>query len=400
MRRAELRQDARSERLMSLAASVASRRAAGAVEVAAIVDGLDWELLTDRLRARKLLATLGPRIVELAGEHAEQRFVESVANAVELGRRQSALLELTSLRIVAMLAERGIRSSALKGPLLSEAIYGDPGRRLSSDVDLLVPASRLTEAVEVVARLGYGQPEDHVGRDGLPLLHFRLDHERGELPPVELHWRVHWYETRFAEARLLPASPSPSPWRANLADELAGLLLFYARDGFIDLRLATDIGAWWDAFGSALEPGSLGLVAVSFPALAHALAAAAIAAERVVGIPGRMQLGTTSRPKMRVRLAARLANPHPSSSPSQLYADMGFIDGLLSPAGGIPAFVRRQLLPPSEVLDEQARHGERSRARSRLARFMGVLGRYLMVAARLLVATVPFRRSQAERLAS
>ena len=78
-----------------------------------------------------------------------------------------------------MLADAGIRCTPLKGPLLGEAIYGDPGRRLSSDIDLLVAPEQLQAAVEVVRGLGYGAPTDHVGADGLPLLHFVLVHERG-----------------------------------------------------------------------------------------------------------------------------------------------------------------------------------------------------------------------------
>ena len=101
-------------------------------------------------------------------------------------------------------------------------------------------------------------PTDYVQDSGLPLLHFVLVHERGELPPVELHWRVHWYEQRFARERLLPPTAGQEgQWRPAPADELTSLLLFYARDGFIDLRLATDLGAWWDVHGPDLDPGAL-----------------------------------------------------------------------------------------------------------------------------------------------
>ncbi len=86
-------------------------------------------------------------------------------------------------------------------------------------------------------------------------------------------------------------------------------------------------------------------------------------------------------------MAVRLANPNPHSSPSQLYADMGLIDGLLAPAGGFGAFVRRQLLPAPEVLDQQAEHGAKHRARSRLTRFVGVLARYALRMTSLLRAS-------------
>ena len=150
---------------------------------------IDWARLTETLRWRKLLATLGPRTIELAKGHASDEFAAAVDEAIEAGRRQGAFLQLMSLRAMAVLADAGIRSSALKGPLLGEAIYGDPGRRLSGDIDLLVAPEQLPLAVDVIRGLGYEAPTDYVDDTGLPLLHFVLLHERGELPPIELHAR-------------------------------------------------------------------------------------------------------------------------------------------------------------------------------------------------------------------
>jgi hypothetical protein len=338
---------------------------------------VNWLRLGETLRARKLLPTLGPRILELVPERASDGFAAAVEQALVAGRRQGALLQLVSQRAMAALAEAGIRSSALKGPLLGEALYGDLGRRLSGDIDLLVAPEQLRAAVEAVRALGYGAPVDPVQECGLPLLHFELVHERGELPPVELHWRIHWYERRFAQERLLPpATASVNGWRPALADELAALLLFYARDGFVDLRLASDLSAWWDIHGADLPPAALDELLRAYPAHARAIPVAARAAERMVGLPAARLFEDAPRVGLRGRTAIRLANPNPHSSPSQLYADMGLIDGLLMPRGDIAAFVRRQLLPPREVLDEQARHGAKPRSRLPLGRFAGVLARY------------------------
>lgn len=286
-----------------------------------------------------------------------------------------------------MLAEAGIRCTPLKGPLLGEAIYGDPGRRLSSDIDLLVAPEQLSMAVEVVRALGYGAPADYVGHDGLPLLHFVLPHERGELPPVELHWRIHWYERSFACERLLPLAVDPSgQWRPALADQLAALLLFYTRDGFIDLRLATDLSAWWDVYGTDLTLGELDELIDIYPALARVIPVAVKVAEMMVGLPAAQILRDTGRLGLRERMAIRLANPNPHASQAQLYADRGLIDGLLTPRGGFGAFVRRQLVPPQEVLELQARHAARPRRRSSLGRFTGVLVRYGLTTTRLVRA--------------
>jgi len=55
------------------------------------------------------------------------------------------------------------------------------------------------------------------------------------------------------------------------------------------------------------------------------------------------------------------------------------------------AFVRRQLLPPAEILDQQARHGSRRRRRSSIGRGVGVLGRYGLTMTRLLRAPETLR---------
>ena len=57
---------------------------------------------------------------------------------------------------------------------------------------------------------------------------------------------------------------------------------------------------------------------------------------------------------------------------------------LLNPPGEFGAFVRRQILPPREVLEQQARHGARRKRRSSLGRGVGVVARYGLAMTRLL----------------
>jgi hypothetical protein len=368
-------------------AGTAAHRAAGRARARRLTGELNWLGLVGTLRSRKLLPVLGPRILELAEGRAGGELAAAVEQALEAGRRQGAFLQLVSQRMTASLAAAGIRSAPLKGPMLGEAIYGDLGRRLSSDIDLLVSPDELEAAVEVVRGLGYDAPTDYVEDCGLPLLHSTLLHERGELPPVELHWRIHWYERSFAQDRLLPPSADAlGLWRPAPADELAALLLFYARDGFIDLRQASDLSAWWDVYGAELAPGALDEPLGAYPALGRVLSVAAEVAEKIVGLPARQIIGGLPRRGLRERVAVRLANPHPRSSQPQLYADIGLIDGLLMPLGGSRAFVRRQLFPPAQVLEAHARHRSRPRARSSLGRAAGVLLRYALTMTRLVRA--------------
>ncbi len=372
---------------MSLAAATAARRAQRAEDLGRMLAAIDWDRLGELLGRARLLPTLGPRIVELAADRAAVRFRDAVATSIVAGQRQEALLELSGVRVQAALSGAGLRNSGLKGPALGRALYGEPGRRLSSDVDLLLAPADLQRAVATVRELGYGEPSDHVGRDGLPLLHFALAHERGELPPVELHWRVHWYEERFAAERLLPPQPEDE-WQPRPEDELASLLLFYARDGFTGLRQAADLGAWWDRFGADFETGALGRVATVYPRLRPALETASLVAERMIGVPSAATLGRQARLGPRARIAVRFVDPRPYASAAQLFAEIGLIDGLLAPPGTLRAFLRRQVAPPTEVIADHAEKAQAEKVGGPLAYGIRVLGRYALAFARLL--RVPF----------
>ncbi len=375
-------------RLTLLAAGTAARRRSRKAETQALLSDLDWLELAENLRRRRLLASLGPRIVELAEGQAGEEFSAAVEQSLEAGRRQGTFLALVSERATAALAEAGIRSVPQKGPLLSESIYGDPGRRLSNDVDLLVAPEDLRSAVDVVRSLGYRAPADPTGRDGLPQLHFALVHESEELPPIELHWRIHWYERNFARERLLPPDLDRlASWAPAAADELAALLLFYARDGFIDLRMAVDIGAWWDAFGDALSAGALDDVTRNYPHLQRAISVAATVADRTVGLPAAQLFAKAPKAGLRDRIARRLAAPNPRGSEPQLHAEMGLVDGLLMPPGDFRAFARRQILLPSHEARDKLNGngngwGSRLRYDARVLVRCGVLGRYALAVAK------------------
>src|ERR1700722_7855853 len=157
-----------------------------------------------------------------------------------------------------------------------------------------------------------------------------------------------------------------------------------ARDGFIDLRLASDLGAWWDVYGADLRSGVLDGLLDAYPALARVVPVAVRVAEKLVGLPSSNLIEEMPKFCLREGMALRLANPHPQASRAQLYADTGLIDGLLTPPGGFNKFLRRQVLPPPEVLAQQARQAARGRARSPLVRSAGILARYVLTMARLM----------------
>jgi Uncharacterised nucleotidyltransferase len=381
------------EQLILLSAGTSTRRDQARSHAARLAALADWKSLGELLNMRRLLPTLGPRLMGLAAGSDAGEFAGMVDGALAAGRQRAALLALVTGRVRDRLNDVGIRSTPLKGTHLSEAIYGDPGRRSAADIDLLVAAEQLREAVTVVCNLGYAPPVDPVDDKGLPSLHFALIHERGELPPVELHWRVHFYEGCFAEQRLLAPEGDPrDDWRPAPVDELAALLLFHARDGFMNLRLAADIAAWWDVFGSSLKSAALDDVIRAYPALERVLLAAAKSAEHMVGLPMGQVTARDCDLALRGRVAVGLGDPYPRVSEPQLYANMGLIDGLLAPRGGLWAFVKRRLIQPRQEQHEQnLEYGGEISTFSPLGYGLRILGRYGLAIVKLLHAKLGVR---------
>ena len=369
------------QELILLSAATRQRRQAQRERIEALAGAVEWPALTEQLAHARLLPTLGPRIAELAGGQAPADFRETAAASVEVCRRQDALLLLIGQQVIEALRARGIAAAALKGPGLGEELHGEAGRRLSSDIDLLVPAARLRETVEVAAGLGYEQPTDPLAENGLPLLHFAMPH--GELPAVELHWRIHWYEDRFAEERLLPPGGADDSRGPEPVDRLIALLLYYARDGFTGMRQATDLATWWDRFGEDLRAGELEARLAAYPQLRPAVSAAARVADRVVGLPSAALLNG-SRLGSRGRVALALADPRPYATMQQLYAEIALIDGLLTPRGGFGAYLSRQIAPSTEVIQDHTDKGIGAHMTSRAGYAMRILGRCALALGRLL----------------
>ena len=229
----------------------------------------------------------------------------------------------------------------------------------------------------------------------MPSLHRELFH--ATRPPLELHWRVHWYEDVVRGRRDGASRADEQGWlRPRPADEIAFLLLFLARDGFTGLRQLLDVAAWWAALGRQDETAAgIRAIAQAHPALAPALTAAGRYAEQTAGIPDGSLAGVAT-PSARGRAAIRMADPWRTGSWAQIAAKMSFADALLAPRSGFPGYVRRQLLIPRWGLVRlQPQLEEASGPRvavARLAHTARVLARYGQ-ASRALLPNRPAKRS-------
>lgn len=339
-----------SELALLLAATRAAREAR-TTRIARLACRVDWRRLHRLLAAERMLALLGTRLLEAAPGAAPDWLAAEVAATVERERTRMELLEAIQVGLCARLEASGVPALPLKGPLLARRLHGDPGLRPCSDVDVLVPPEQLDAAVATARAMGYEAPVDPAVVGDLPLLHRALPGSSSWLPPVELHWRVHWYERSFS-ARMLSASEpvDGGPRAPRPEDDLAALLLFLARDGFQGLRLLADTAAWWDRHGAGLAAAPLDDAIARHPALCDPLLAAAGVAERMAHVPPARLASAHHRGSRRARLAARLAAPSEPDDARDRAAVLTLADMLLTPRGEGRDFVRRALLPPLSAI--------------------------------------------------
>jgi Uncharacterised nucleotidyltransferase len=362
-----------------MAATHARREANGSV-IADLASQADFGALEALLRSQGILSLVGQRLLDLT-DCVPDAFAVRVQEHRHHAQLQGVGQQMITIRLSAALADAGVKALPLKGPPLGERLHGSLDARVSADIDLLVAADDLVTATDALSKLGYRRaPRAGPIHKSRPDLHECLRSTVG-LPEVELHWRVHHYEQSFSEAMLRRAVPGADGCpRPTTSDDLIALLLFYARDGMVGLRLLADITAWWDRFGDALTPAEVDELAREHPAIIPAVATAALAAEHLGGLPAEdlFASGILSRAS---QSAIRLSNWCARGRESEVAANLFMVDCLLCPPDRRRALVTRHLWPDETVFGDEWSDTGLSRGaliRARILHLMRVSGRCLI----------------------
>ncbi len=191
---------------------------------------MDWQSL---LRAAQREG-VGPLIYwklsksgKLAPLPAEARDALRAMYARTWAQNQKILDELST--ITRLFHEKGIPVVVLKGACFALTTYPDIGLRPMGDLDVLVPASRLAEAVEIAGSLGYADttPEASPGLDDL-LSHHACLQKSG---PVSVTLEIH--NSLVADKTFAYAVPVDWFW------EQTELLVGTSKDRFENLLMLT-----------------------------------------------------------------------------------------------------------------------------------------------------------------
>ena len=330
--------------LAVIAVSTRDRRTACVREVADLANRVDRDALARYVIQQRISLVVPPRLEELGLSRIARILQRQVGPIREQASASAKVHWLLTDGLLRRLEDLDIPALTLKGVDLSERLYGDSASRESRDIDVLVLPEHLEQAVLVAQQeFGYAPPVDAVDEGGRPLLHYRLEHPNG-WPALEIHWRVHWYESASGPAILRRSSMQDGRRAMAPTHELASLLLFYARDGFVGIREVAAIAAWWDRYGEWLPASGLADFAREFPELSPALATSATVASQLVGLPIEPLHVCAGPATLRERRAAHLADPQPGLDASRLLADMALVDLLLAPRLDLKGFIRRQML--------------------------------------------------------
>lgn len=117
--------------------------------------------------------------------------------------RHNMLLTSELVKVVKRLKENGIDALPFKGPVLSQAAYGDITLRQYGDLDILVPTNKLQDAAKEIMACGYDLygsidllqvPEWIETAKDMTLMHPQ------KRTVIEMHWKL--FQSSFAKSSI------------------------------------------------------------------------------------------------------------------------------------------------------------------------------------------------------
>ncbi len=155
-----------------------------------------WANAVELAKTWRLLPQLRTRVAEL-DVTLEAPVARSLAEAVSVGAAQSLLVCHRSAEALAALERAGVRAAAFKGIAMIAAIYGEPGKRMINDADVLIDAADVRAALGALRETGF-EPNLTIDLDQWLVLldervyplHDYLELDDGEGTTIDLHWRI------------------------------------------------------------------------------------------------------------------------------------------------------------------------------------------------------------------
>lgn len=171
----------------------------------------DWKAFLFWVRRHRVQALTRRRLREQHPSGIPQQVLAALQAGASRETLRALKLALALQGVCASLSEAKVDHILLKGPALSQRLYGEPGLRQVRDLDLLIRPENRATALAVLSAQGY-QPRHASDANGPNLDRWALGlHKDVELfhnglqVPLELHWRTTsadpWGEWWFGQSR-------------------------------------------------------------------------------------------------------------------------------------------------------------------------------------------------------
>jgi hypothetical protein len=158
-----------------------------------VSQGLDWNRFVNLCDWHGVVPRLYRGLQTVSGGIVPQPALKRLREVYHARSARVLFLATELSKITAAFDERGIPTYPFKGPALSVMLYGDPARRQSNDLDILVPREKVGRAKQTLEALGYHTKTE---MDSVRLAaHRRTEYEiafsrRDGRLMVELQWAV------------------------------------------------------------------------------------------------------------------------------------------------------------------------------------------------------------------
>lgn len=181
----------RAARHMLLLCTTASVSSASKDQISQIMAGpLDWSYLLNLSEVNGVAPLISYNLVNDGfANKIPQPYLEELNNIYSVNLYRNIILSHELKKVLAVFSQHGIRAIVLKGTVLAEQLYGNPGLRVVSDMDILVSPVKAALSGSLLSEMGY--------RQMIPTQAW--DHPFHEVPyrkqaqfpfSIELHWNL------------------------------------------------------------------------------------------------------------------------------------------------------------------------------------------------------------------
>jgi Uncharacterised nucleotidyltransferase len=165
---------------------------------------VDWSQVLEKAYVHEVYPLVYSNLRELGFSGVPDAIRTELKCAYLANAIRNQLLSQELAHLLRQLSGARIPAIPLKGVSLAQSLYGDPGNRVSTDIDLLVPPPGLDRAIEIIRAAGYPDAFDDPFFRKLDLRYgrhyaFRRDHI-GCSTNVELHWRLIQHSSQDQDA--------------------------------------------------------------------------------------------------------------------------------------------------------------------------------------------------------